>query len=76
MPKIPVVLDGSYKAGVVYGLQTASFNALKYARKCYGEAKQSPKNSLARTHWLERMKAANQVSMQNREASRRFWALP
>ena len=72
--KIPTVLDGSYKAGVVYGLQTASFNALRHARKCYSESKLHPQGSVSQQALVSKMKTANHISIQNREAARACWA--
>lgn len=71
--KLPVVLDGSYKAGVVYGLQMASFNALLSARQYYARSKQFPMDSIPQLLMLERMNASNSISMQMRRASRTAW---
>ncbi len=70
---IPVVLDRSYKAGVVYGLQTASFNALRQARRYYKESKLYPEGSIRRNVLLGMVTASNRISMQNRDASRDLW---
>ena len=68
------VEDGTYKAGVVYGLQTASFNALRSARKYYKKSKQASVGSVLQLQLLAKMEAANEISMQTRAVSRAAWA--
>lgn len=67
------VLDGSYEAGVTYGLQAASLNALVAARAAYRMFKQLSSLDLGRLELMGKVKAAARLSTLYRRAAREYW---